>query len=167
MTCAAEKLECIESRSHEWAPATVHMLRAGDGLTVSETIKSADVRLKRAYDPAGPEDGRRILVDRLWPRGLSKAEAGIDEWLKDLAPSTELRKWFGHDPARWAEFQRRYEEEIHGHPEALAQLRKLAREGTLTFVYSARDELHNDAVVLRRVLLEEQRATPEEDDRAR
>jgi uncharacterized protein YeaO (DUF488 family) len=122
---------------------------------MSDTIKGADVRLKRAYDPAGPDDGRRVLVDRLWPRGLSKAEAGIDEWLKDLAPSTELRTWFGHDPARWAGFQRRYAREIQGHPDALAHLRKLAREGPLTLIYSARDELHNDAVVLRRVLLGE------------
>jgi uncharacterized protein YeaO (DUF488 family) len=133
---------------------------------MSETIKSADVRLKRAYDPASPEDGRRILVDRLWPRGLSKGEADLDEWLKDLAPSTELRKWFGHDSARWAGFRRRYAREIHGHPEPLAHLRRLAREGRLTLVYSARDELHNDAVVLRRVLLGDLSDT-EEDDRAR
>jgi uncharacterized protein YeaO (DUF488 family) len=117
------------------------------------TIKAPDVRLKRAYDPPDRTDGRRILIDRLWPRGVTKVEAGIDEWLKDLAPSTELRKWFGHEPGRWSEFQRRYAKEIHGHPELLAHLRELAREGPITLVYSAHDELHNDAVVLRHVLL--------------
>ena len=116
-------------------------------------IRAADVRLKRAYEPADPTDGRRILVDRLWPRGMSKDGADIAEWLKDLAPSTELRKWFGHDPGRWDEFRRRYSKEIHAHAELLAHLRELAREGPVTLVYSARDQLHNDAVVLRDVLL--------------
>jgi uncharacterized protein YeaO (DUF488 family) len=117
------------------------------------TIKGADVRLKRAYETPDREDGRRILVDRLWPRGLSKADAAIDEWLKDLAPSTELRKWFGHDPDRWGEFRRRYTGEIHGHAELLAHLRELVREGPVTLIYSAHDEVHNDAIVLRDVLL--------------
>lgn len=117
------------------------------------TIKGADVRLKRAYETPDREDGRRILVDRLWPRGLSKADAAIDEWLKDLAPSTELRKWFGHDPDRWGEFRRRYTAEIHGHAELLAHLRELVREGPVTLIYSAHDEVHNDAIVLRDVLL--------------
>ena len=116
-------------------------------------IRAADVQLKRAYEPPDPKDGRRVLVDRLWPRGVAKAEAAIDEWLKEVAPSTALRKWFGHDPARWDEFQRRYATEIHGHAELLAHLRELARQGPLTLVYSARDEDHNDAVVLRRILL--------------
>jgi uncharacterized protein YeaO (DUF488 family) len=120
---------------------------------VSTKIKAADIRLKRAYDAPDGNDGRRILVDRLWPRGVSKAEAAIDEWLKDLAPSSELRKWFGHDPDRWDEFQRRYASEIHGHAELLAYLRGLARQGPITLVYSAHDQLHNDAVVLRNVLL--------------
>ena len=118
-----------------------------------ETVKAADVHLKRAYEPADRRDGRRILVDRLWPRGISKAEAGIDEWLKDLAPSTELRKWFNHDPDKWDGFRRRYRQEIDGHAEALEHLRELARKGTVTLVYSAHDEVHNDAVVLRDVLL--------------
>jgi uncharacterized protein YeaO (DUF488 family) len=117
------------------------------------TIKGADVRLKRAYETPDREDGRRILVDRLWPRGLSKADAAIDEWLKDLAPSTELRKWFGHDPDRWGGFRRRYTGEIHGHAELLAHLRELVREGPVTLIYSAHDEVHNDAIVLRDVLL--------------
>lgn len=116
-------------------------------------IKAADVRLKRAYEPASRADGRRILVDRLWPRGISKDDAAIDEWAKDLAPTTKLRKWFGHDPDRWEEFKRRYAQEIHSHADALAQLRDLARHGSITLVYSARDETHNDAVVLREVVL--------------
>ncbi|MGN6057133.1 MAG: DUF488 domain-containing protein [Sphingomicrobium sp.] len=116
-------------------------------------IRAANLRLKRAYERADPTDGRRILVDRLWPRGVSKAEADIDEWLKDLAPSTQLRKWFGHDPRRWDEFRRRYSKELHAHAELLAHLRELAREGPVTLVYSARDQLHNDAVALRDVLL--------------
>jgi uncharacterized protein YeaO (DUF488 family) len=116
-------------------------------------IKVDKVRLKRAYDPVDGNDGRRILVDRLWPRGVSKAEAGIDEWLKELAPSTELRKWFGHDPGRWQTFRRRYALEIHEQAELLAHLRNLARSGPITLVYSARDETHNDAIVLRDVVL--------------
>jgi uncharacterized protein YeaO (DUF488 family) len=116
-------------------------------------IRAINVRLKRAYDAPGPGDGPRLLVDRLWPRGVSKSEAAIDEWVKDIAPSAELRKWFGHDPARWGEFRERYAKEIQGHPDLLEHLRSLAREGPITLVYSARDEIHNDAVVLRQVIL--------------
>lgn len=112
-----------------------------------------NVRLKRAYDPADGNDGRRILVDRLWPRGVSKAEADIDEWVRELAPSTALRKWFGHDPARWPQFRHRYAREIRGHAELLGHVRDLARRGPITLVYSARDEAHNDAIVLRDVVL--------------
>jgi uncharacterized protein YeaO (DUF488 family) len=120
---------------------------------VTSRISAENVRLKRAYEPADAADGVRILVDRLWPRGVSKADARIDEWIRDVAPSTELRTWFGHDPARWAEFQRRYRDEIRANPDRLAQLRALARKGPMTLVYAARDEVHNDAVVLRDVLL--------------
>lgn len=116
-------------------------------------IKAANIRLKRAYEPPATSDGRRILVDRLWPRGISKADAAIDRWMKDIAPSTELREWFGHDAERWPEFQRRYALEVRKHREQLAELRRLARKDPLTLVYSARDEAHNDAVVLRQVLL--------------
>ena len=111
------------------------------------------LRLKRAYEPAAAEDGVRILVDRLWPRGLSKAKAALDDWMKDIAPTTELRQWFGHDPARWAEFQRRYRAELREHAEQLDHIRALAKTRTITLVYGARDEVHNDAVVLRDVLL--------------
>jgi uncharacterized protein YeaO (DUF488 family) len=113
-----------------------------------------DVRLKRAYDPAEPGDGYRVLVDRLWPRGVSKERARLDEWVRELAPSTELRTWFGHDPERFAEFERRYRAELAAHGEKLEELRRRAREGTLTLVYAARDEEHNDAVVLADLLRE-------------
>lgn len=109
------------------------------------------VRLKRAYLPPAKTDGMRVLIDRLWPRGISKSTARIDLWLKDVAPSTRLRKWFGHDPARWPEFRRRYREELKGSP-ALAELRGLVRRRKVTLVYAAKDELHNDAVVLRQLL---------------
>jgi uncharacterized protein YeaO (DUF488 family) len=116
-------------------------------------VPAGHVRLKRAYEPASPEDGVRVLVDRLWPRGLRKADAAVDRWMKDIAPSTELRQWFGHDPGRWAEFRRRYAKELHQHPAAVDELRELARHHTVTLVFSARDEEHNDAVALRDVLL--------------
>ncbi len=111
------------------------------------------VRIKRAYEPPSPGDGTRVLVDRLWPRGVKKAQAGISQWMKEIAPSNELRKWFGHDPARWEEFRRRYKAELAGKRDLIRQLRELAREDTLTLVYSAHDEAHNQAVVLREMLL--------------
>ena len=120
---------------------------------MSTRITADRIRLKRAYEPADARDGTRVLVDRLWPRGVSKDAAAIDLWLKELAPSTELRKWFGHDPSRWAQFQDHYAEEVRQHSEAFGQLRELARKGVVTLVYSARDEAHNDAVVLRKLLL--------------
>lgn len=110
-----------------------------------------DIKLKRAYEAPAQSDGMRILVDRLWPRGLSKARAAIDHWLKEVAPSNELRQWFGHDPEKWPEFRKRYRAELKDNP-ALAELRDLSRKGTVTLVYSAKDELHNQAVVLRQVL---------------
>lgn len=121
--------------------------------SMSARIPSGNVRLKRAYEPAEPDDGMRILVDRLWPRGVRKADAAVDLWLKDVAPSTALRKWFGHDPARWQAFRERYAEELRQRPEALSRIRELARKGPVTLVYSAHDEAHNDAVVLRELVL--------------
>ena len=112
-----------------------------------------DIALKRAYEPAAESDGYRLLVDRLWPRGVSRERARLDEWDRNLAPSNELRTWFGHDPARWDEFRRRYAKEVHQHAELLDQLRSLAREGPITLVYSARDEKHNDAIELRELIL--------------
>ena len=107
--------------------------------------------LKRAYDPPTASDGKRILVDRLWPRGLAKVKAKCDVWLKDVAPSTELREWFGHDPAKWTEFQTRYRAELKGNP-AFDELKKLAHQGNITLIYAARDQVHNEAVVLQHVL---------------
>ena len=107
--------------------------------------------LKRAYDPAGARDGYRVLVERLWPRGVRKTDLQLDAWLKDVAPSPELRRWFGHDPARWNEFAARYRRELREHPaaEALAELVRRASVRTVTLVYGARDETHSSAVVLR------------------
>jgi uncharacterized protein YeaO (DUF488 family) len=107
------------------------------------------IQLKRAYDRPSTADGVRILVERLWPRGLSKARADLDLWLKDVAPSTELRQWFGHDRARWAEFQKRYRKELRGKTEALRLLRQKSGQGAVTLIYAARDEKHNGALVLR------------------
>ena len=112
-----------------------------------------DVRLKRVYESPAPDDGGRVLVDRLWPRGLRKADAAIDAWLKDVAPSHELRRWFGHDPERWAEFRRRYKAELARNAAALDELRAMARRGRLTLIYAARDEAHNQAVVLKEILV--------------
>lgn len=114
---------------------------------------ASHLRLKRAYEPPAADDGVRILIDRLWPRGVSKEHAALDEWMKDIAPSAELRQWFGHDPARWPEFQRRYRAELRQHGDALERIRALARTKTVTLVFSAHDEEHNDAVVLKEVLL--------------
>jgi uncharacterized protein YeaO (DUF488 family) len=111
-----------------------------------------DIRLKRAYESPAPSDGYRVLIDRLWPRGVSHAEAGLDEWAKELAPSAELRRWFDHDPHRFAEFRRRYAIELRGERPRLADLRRRARRGPLTLVYSAHDIEHNDAVVLAEIL---------------
>ena len=116
-------------------------------------IPASHLRLKRAYEPADTADGVRILVDRLWPRGVSKAKAKLDDWVKEVAPSTGLRQWFGHDPARWTEFQHRYRAELREQSAALDRIRDLARTHTVTLVYGARDEQHNDAVVLRDFLI--------------
>jgi uncharacterized protein YeaO (DUF488 family) len=125
---------------------------------MSRRIVAENIRLKRAYDSASSGDGARILIDRLWPRGVRKSDAAIDVWAKDIAPSTALRRWFGHDPARWHEFRRRYSEEIHRRRNRLDELRTLAQKGRITLVFAARDEAHNDAVVLREILLG--RSTP-------
>ena len=111
-----------------------------------------DVRVKRAYEPVSPGDGYRVLIDRLWPRGISRDRAHLDAWEKDLSPSTDLREWFGHDPGRFDEFRRRYIEELRARRPLIAELRRHAREGTLTLVHSARDTEHNDAVVLAEVV---------------
>jgi uncharacterized protein YeaO (DUF488 family) len=110
------------------------------------------VKLKRVYSPPAKSDGKRVLVDGLWPRGLRKEQAHLTCWLKELAPSRELRRWFGHDPARWEGFRKRYMAELEHKPEPLQQLRSLSEKGTVTLLFAARDETHNNAVVLREVL---------------
>ena len=112
------------------------------------------IQIKRAYEEPHREDGTRILVDRLWPRGLTKEKARVDLWLKDVAPSTELRKWFAHDPTKWAEFRSRYIEELKRNSEQLSLLRQEAAKGTVTLVYGAKDQQHNEAVILQRLLTE-------------
>jgi uncharacterized protein YeaO (DUF488 family) len=107
------------------------------------------IKLKRAYEPASRDDGTRFLVERLWPRGVKKDALRLDAWLKDVAPSTELRQWFGHVPSKWSEFQRRYRVELGRNAEALGPILKAARRGRVTLVYSSHDQEHNNAVVLK------------------
>jgi uncharacterized protein YeaO (DUF488 family) len=106
------------------------------------------LKLKRAYDPASKTDGTRVLVERLWPRGLSKAKLRVDSWLKDVGPSTELRKWFSHDPEKWSRFRARYFRELDSQPSAWRPILSAARRGRVTLVYSSRDEQHNNAIAL-------------------
>ena len=110
------------------------------------------IRLKRAYEAASKDDGLRILVERLWPRGVGKQKAHIDLWLKDLAPSTELRQWYGHDPARWPQFRKRYRAELKDKADVLALLKYVTEERTVTFVYAAGDEERNSAVALKELV---------------
>jgi uncharacterized protein YeaO (DUF488 family) len=109
------------------------------------------ISLKRAYEAAAKTDGVRVLVDRLWPRGVTKAAAKIDIWAKDLAPSTELRKWFSHDPEKWTEFQKQYRAELKGNP-GLSEMHTLSRQGVITLVYAAKDALHTHALVLKKAI---------------
>lgn len=110
------------------------------------------IQLKRVYEPPARQDGLRILVERLWPRGIRKTQAAVDLWLKDLAPSTELRQWFGHDPRKWKEFRRRYWAELAAKGDLLALLKRRAEEGTVTFVYAASEPVHNSAAALKEYL---------------
>jgi uncharacterized protein YeaO (DUF488 family) len=108
-----------------------------------------DLAVKRIYEPPAPDDGQRVLVDRIWPRGVRKQDAALTLWLKEIATSDELRKWFGHEPARWAEFQKRYGAELDRNEEAaVGELRALLRHGKVTLLYGAHDEAHNNAVAL-------------------
>jgi uncharacterized protein YeaO (DUF488 family) len=106
------------------------------------------IHLKRVYEPADPSDGTRFLVERLWPRGVKKSSLKLDGWIKDAAPSTELRKWFSHDPVKWDEFRRRYFEELRANPEAWQPIVEAGRSGTVTLLYSSHDTEHNNAVAL-------------------
>lgn len=125
------------------------------------------IRVKRAYEPRSRNDGQRILVERLWPRGMKKEALGADRWLKEVAPSTELRKWFGHRPERWQEFQRRYRKELDAKPDAWAPLLDASKKGTVTLLFSARDLEHNAAIVLRDYLAERDRGSSARTPRAR
>ena len=111
-----------------------------------------ELKLKRVYEAPHRDDGARILVDRLWPRGLTQKKAKVDLWLKEIAPSTELRKWFGHDPKKWRSFRGRYQTELKHHADQLKVLRNKAKSGTVTLIYGARDQEHNEALVLKQFL---------------
>jgi uncharacterized protein YeaO (DUF488 family) len=115
-------------------------------------VATPNVKAKRAYSPAETGDGYRVLIDRLWPRGISRDRARLDAWARELAPSDQLRRWFGHDPERFEEFRTRYRDELTAHNEEVSQLRQRARHGPLTLVYGARDTEHNDAVVLEELI---------------
>jgi uncharacterized protein YeaO (DUF488 family) len=111
------------------------------------------IGLKRVYEPPGPDDGTRILVDRLWPRGISKAKAAVDIWIKEIAPSPELRKWFSHEDTKWEEFRERYWKELEANPVNVQRLKDLSAKGKITLIFSTRDEERNSAAVLRDYLL--------------
>jgi uncharacterized protein YeaO (DUF488 family) len=118
------------------------------------------VKIKKVYEPVSEQDGKRILVDRIWPRGLKKEEARLDEWLREIAPSTPLRKWFGHDPGKWPAFRKKYKEELKSHADLIKRLRSEAKKKTVTLLFSARNEDQNQAVVLKEVLDRERAHTP-------
>lgn len=130
--------------------------RNGTGLAARSAISDggARIRMKRTYDPPARGDGRRILVERLWPRGMTKEALAADAWMKEVAPTTALRKWFGHRTERWEAFRQRYREELDANPAAWAQILDVARRGKVTLLYSARDTLHNGALVLHDYLIE-------------
>lgn len=116
-------------------------------------LPSRNVATKRVYEKPAAGDGKRVLVDGLWPRGVRKEDAKLDEWFREIAPGADLRRWFDHDPARWDEFRRRYREQLADQQDALDRLRSMARSGKLTLLYGAKDERHNNALVLRNILL--------------
>ncbi len=110
------------------------------------------IKIKRIYDSASPDDGKRIYIDRLWPRGMKKEEVKIDEWLKEISPSDDLRKWFGHDPSKYEEFKKRYKKELEKHLDILERIKKEGKRKTVTLLFSAKDEEHNNATVMREIL---------------
>jgi uncharacterized protein YeaO (DUF488 family) len=139
----------VKTRLHEQGSFSVP---ASKSLSSPDSNIRMNIKLKRVYEKPDKEDGFRILVDRLWPRGLTKEKASVDLWLKEIAPSTELRKWFGHDPAKWKNFRARYETEIRHNTNLFTVLQQKAREGTITLIYGARDQKHNEALVLKQLL---------------
>jgi uncharacterized protein YeaO (DUF488 family) len=110
------------------------------------------LKTKRIYDPPSADDGTRVLVDRLWPRGITKDKAAINEWMKEIAPSDELRKWFGHDPDKWQEFRRRYKNELRTKTELIQKLKSESKRGTVTLLFSSKEQEHNNVAVLKEVL---------------
>jgi uncharacterized protein YeaO (DUF488 family) len=124
------------------------------------------IRIKRTYEPPARTDGRRILVERLWPRGMKKEALHADAWMKEVAPSTQLRQWFGHEVERWDEFRRRYQRELNGKPDAWGPILSASKRGRVTLLYSAHDVLHNGAIVLREYLTERSRPRPPKAKRA-
>jgi uncharacterized protein YeaO (DUF488 family) len=162
------------ARARRQSPRTTGSAAARDGATVGEYSSPAcclheleeqraaqgEVRIKRIYEAAAAADGYRALIDRLWPRGISRQRAALDAWPKELAPSNALRLWYGHDPKRWSEFGRRYRAELRAQRAALEALRARAAAGPLTLLYASREPRINHAVVLRQVLLKSARARP-------
>ena len=140
------------TRSRQSPTESLARRRISTARTQSKQERPLTVQLKRAYDPPSPADGARVLVDRVWPRGVRRAAMGIDAWLPDLGPTVQLRQWFGHDPRRWAEFRRRYRLELQAKRPLLERLVGYARHGRLTLVFSARDAAHNQAVVIKEML---------------
>ena len=130
---------------------TIFAQKSSLATKVSEKVKH-ELKLKRVYEAPQKDDGTRILVDRLWPRGLTKEKAKVDLWLKEIAPSTGLRKWFGHDPKKWRSFRKRYETELKDHADEIKLLKSKVKEGTVTLIYGARDQEHNEALVLKEFL---------------
>lgn len=120
---------------------------------MSTRVAASSVKLKRADDKLARDDGVRVLIDRLWPRGVTKECAKVEQWISDLAPNTALRKWVGHDPARWQEFRERYAAQVRNHPSQIRELRVLARQGPIMLVYAAPDSAHNGAGMLRALVL--------------
>jgi len=135
-------------------PTNISKQHASGALTTHRASRSPVIKTKRVYDSPSPEDGFRILIDRLWPRGLSKETANVDLWLKDLAPSTALRTWFQHDPTRWQEFQNRYAQELTRHSEAINELRVYAQQGPVTLLYAAQNPDYNNAVAFKAYVYE-------------
>jgi uncharacterized protein YeaO (DUF488 family) len=127
------------------------MIGAGS-VTVSSESTRVNIRLRRIYDPPGPEEGKRVLIDRLWPRGLSKAKAGVDLWAKDIAPSTELRRWYGHEADKWPEFKRRYYAELDANADGVAELLSLVEGVDVTLLFASREEQLNNAAALKEYL---------------
>jgi uncharacterized protein YeaO (DUF488 family) len=120
--------------------------------TFNEEMESKGPRIKRIYEPASGTDGKRILVDRLWPRGISKGRAAVDEWIREIAPSSDLRKWFAHDPSKWDEFKKKYRKELLKNMDLVTRLKAETRKGPVTLLYAAKDPEHNNAVVLKEFL---------------